>query len=173
MSKPKQSDIAKALGVTEGRVTQLKGKGMPVDSIDLAADWYRKNVDQKLSPKLGPSPLPPPAVETMREVMANLYDLQEERARREHHEANLAELKQRQLMGELVEVARVRRAVSTWSAMARAAFEKVPDKLAERVAAEGNAQACHALLTAEIDLILADLANGARQLKFESDDGRL
>ena len=172
MSKPKQSEIAKVLGVTEGRVTQLKSKGMPVDSIDLAADWYRKNVDQKLSPKLGPSVVPPPAAETMKEVVAGFYDLQEERARREHHEANLAELKQRQLMGELVEVARVRRAVTTWAAMARAAFEKVPDKLAERVAAETEAQNCHALLTAEIDLILADLANGARSLKFEGDDGR-
>lgn len=56
--------------------------------------------------------------------------------------------------------------------MARAAFEKIPDKVAERVAAESDAQQCHALLTAEIDLVLADLANGARTMRLDSDDGR-
>lgn len=160
------------LGVSEGRVTQLKGKGMPVDSLDLAADWYRKNVDQKLSPKLAPSPVPRPAAESVHEAMVTLFDLQEERARREHHEANLAELKQRQLMGELVEASRVRKAVTTWAAMSRAAFEKIPDKLAERLAAEVDAPACHALLTAEIDLVLADLASGAIAMRFDGDDGR-
>lgn len=173
MSLPKQTDIAAALGISPGRVTQLKSQGMPVNSIDLAADWYRKNVDQKLSPKLAPSPVPPPAADTMRDVIAGFYDLQEERARREHHEANLAELKQRQLMGELVEAARVRKVVTTWAATARAAFEKIPDKLAERLAAEADAQACHALITAEIDLVLSDLAAGARELKLDDgSDGR-
>jgi phage terminase Nu1 subunit (DNA packaging protein) len=172
VSKPKQSDIAKVLGITEGRVTQLKAKGMPVESIDMAAAWYRKNVDQKLSPKLAPPTVPPPAAQTMEAVTAAMYDLQEERARREHHEANLAELKQRQLMGELVEADRVRRVVTTWASMARAAFEKIPDKLAERMAAESDPQACHAMITGEIDLVLADLAAGAKSIKLVSEDGR-
>lgn len=172
MSKPKQSEIAKVLGITEGRVTQLKAKGMPVDSIDMAAAWYRDNIDQKLSPKLTPTTVPPPASQTMEAVSSAFYDLQEERARREHHEANLAELKQRQLMGELVEAERVRRVVTTWASMARAAFEKIPDKLAERLAAESDPQACHVLMTNEIDLVLADLASGARSIKLEANDGR-
>ena len=173
MSKPKQSDIAKVLGVTEARVTQLKAKGMPVDSIDLAADWYRVNIDQKLSPKLAPSIVPPAAAHTMQEVIASAYDLQEARAKRETHEANLAELKERQALGELVEASRVRRAVTSWAATARSAFEKIADKLSERLAAESDATACHALITAEIDLVLADLANGARTMRLEGDaDGR-
>lgn len=76
-------------------------------------------------------------------------------------------------MGELVEAARVRKVVTTWAATARAAFEKIPDKLAERLAAEADAQACHALITAEIDLVLSDLAAGARELKLDdANDGR-
>lgn len=173
MSVPKQTEIAAALGISPGRVTQLKGMGMPVNSIDLAADWYRKNVDQKLSPKLVPSGAPPPAKESMDSVISGMYDLQEARAKREHHEANLAELKERQALGELVEASRVRRAVTGWAATARSAFEKIADKLSERLAAESDATACHALITAEIDLVLADLANGARNMKLEGDpDGR-
>lgn len=172
MSKIKQSDIAKILGVTGARVTQLKAKGMPTNSVDAAAAWYRANIDQKLSPKLTPSIAPPPAEESMQAIIAGAYDLQESRAKREHHEANLAELKERQALGELVDASRVRRAVTTWAAMARSAFEKIPDKLSERLAAEADAVACHALITAEIDLVLADLAVGARGLKFEGDDGR-
>lgn len=172
MSKPKQSDIAKVLGVTEGRVTQLKAKGMPVDSIDMAADWYRNNVDQKLSPKLAPSIVPPAASHSMQEVIAGIYDLQEARAKREHHEANLAELKERQALGELVEASRVRRVVTSWAAMARSAFEKMPDKLSERMAAESDAVACHALMTEEIDMVLADLASGAANLRIDGDHGR-
>lgn len=172
MSKVKQSEIAAVLGVTEARVTQLKKKGMPVNSIDAAAAWYRANIDQKLSPKLTPSIAPPPAAFSMQEVIASAYDLQEARAKRETHEANLAELKERQALGELVEASRVRRAVTTWAAMARSAFEKIPDKLSERLAAESDAVACHALITAEIDLVLADLAYGAQSMRFEEDHGR-
>lgn len=38
--KVKQSEIAAALGLTAGRVSQLKSKGMPVDSIENARRWY-------------------------------------------------------------------------------------------------------------------------------------
>ena len=172
MSSLPQKEIAKVLGVSPPRVTQLKAMGMPVSSIDLAAAWYRENVDQRLSPKLTPSPVPPAAMDTMAEVIAEAYDIHRARAKREHHEANLAALKERQQLGELVEVSRVRLAVTKLAAMARSAFEKIPDKVAERVAAESDAQQCHALLCAEIDLVLADLANGARTLRLEADDGR-
>ena len=172
MIKIQQKEIAKVLGVSDGRVTQLKALGMPVSSIDLAAAWYRKNVDQRLSPKLSPSPVPPAAIDTMADVVAEAYDIHRARAKREHHEANLAALKERQQLGELVEVSRVRLAVTKLAAIARSAFEKIPDKVAERVAAESDAHQCHALLCAEIDQVLADLANGARTLRLEADDGR-
>ena len=173
MSKPKQSDIAKVLGVTEARVTQLKAKGMPVDSIDVAADWYRVNIDQKLSPKLAPSPVPPPAKDSMHSVIAGMYDLQEARAKREHHEANIAAYKERQMVSELVVEARVTMAITKLTAASRSAFEKIPDKIADRLAVESDSQRCHALLTDEIYQVLADLSAGALLMKFDGDgDGR-
>lgn len=177
MANPKGVNLAKHLGITPGRVSQLKAQGMPVDSYESATAWYRKHIDQKLSPKLTPGIALPPVAKAsaskVAEIIDGAYDLQESRAKREHHEANLAALKERQVLGELVEAARVKRAVTSWAAMARAAFEKIPDKVAERVAAESDAQQCHALLCAEIDMVLADLANGARTMRLDSDDGRL
>jgi phage terminase Nu1 subunit (DNA packaging protein) len=150
---------------------------MPVDSYDSATAWYRSNIDQKLSPKLTPGVVLPPVAKAagskVAEIIEGAYDLQAARAKREHHEANLAELKERQALGELVEASRVTRAVTSWAAMARAAFEKIPDKVSERLAALPDPQECHSLLTAEIDLVLADLAVGARGLRFDGDgDGR-
>jgi len=146
--------------------------GMPVDSIDAALAWYRVNVNQKLSPKLLGSTAPPPAAETMAAILAETYDINVARAKREHHEANLAELKERQVLGELVDASRVRRVVTSWAAMARSALEKIPDKLSDRLAAETDPVACHALMTSEMDLVLTDLAAGARNIKLDADDGR-
>jgi hypothetical protein len=172
MSKLKQSTIAKDLGVTEGRVSQLKAQGMPVDSMDAARCWYAEHVDQKFSPKLIPGVVIPSAREHVSEIIAEAYDIQRARAKREFHEANLAEIKEKQAIGALVEADRVRRAATTLAAMTRSAFEKIADKLADRLANETDATACHALLTAEIDQVLADLAAGARSLKLESENGR-
>lgn len=149
---------------------------MPVDSYDSATEWYRKNIDQKLSPKLTPGislpPVPKVSAAKVAEIIDGAYDLQASRAKREHHEANLAALKERQMLGELVEVARVRMAVTRLAALARAAFEKIPDRAAERLAAESDAQQCHALLRNEIDLVLSDLASGAQTMRLDGDDGR-
>ena len=169
--KLKQSTIAKELGVTEGRISQLKKQGMPVNSLEAARVWYAQNVDQTFSPKLVPG-VALPSVALLPEMIEGAYDIQAARAKREHHEANMAELRERQLLGELVEAERVKRAVSSLAAMVRSAFERIPDKLADRLAANTDAQACHALLTTEIDLVLADLANGAANLKLVADDGR-
>ena len=70
--------------------------------------------------------------------------------------------------GNLCEVEPVRRAVTNLAAAARLAFERIPDKLADRLAAATSADDCSALLTAEIDAVLADLAAGARAMRFET-----
>lgn len=171
MTAPKGVNLARHLGITPGRVSQLKRQGMPVDSYESSMDWYRKNVDQKLSPKLVPG-VAMPEMSKVAALINESYDLQAARAKREHHEANISALKERQILGELVSADRVKRAVTTWAAMARAAFEKIPDKVSERVAAESDSQECHAMLTSEIDLVLADLASGALTMRIDGEDGR-
>ena len=69
--------------------------------------------------------------------------------------------------GLLVEADKIKRSAVTLAAMTRSAFEKIPDKLADRLAAEAEPAACHALLTAEIDQVLADLADSCRNFSAE------
>lgn len=162
-------DLARELGVTKGRISQLKAQGMPVDTITAARAWYQENVDQRLSPKLIPGIQLPPK-DQLAAIVENAYDIQQARAKREHHEANLAEMRERQMSGELVEAAKVTRIVTTLAAMARSGFERIPDKLADRLSVLNEPSECHALLMLEIDQVLDDLASGAENM--ELTDGR-
>ena len=169
METVKLSLIAKALGVSGPRVTQLKAKGMPVDSIDAALAWYRVQINQKMSPKIFGSKAIPPAAESKAAVDAVCYDLNVSRAKREHHEANIADMKERQMAGSLVEADRVTRIVTEWAALARSAMERIPDKLADRVASLSDTVECHELMTAEIDQVLVELASSARLLRLDGN----
>lgn len=93
-----------------------------------------------------------------------VYDLQLARAKREHHEANIAELRERQKAGELVELQQVQMAYTTLAAQLRAALERLPDKLAPRLAAESDEHAVHVLLMTGLDTALMDMAKTAEQL---------
>ena len=83
------------------------------------------------------------------------------RRRREFHEANLAEMRERQKAGELVELAQVHLAYTTLAAQLRAALERIPDKLAPRLAAESDEHTVHTLLLTELDQALLDMAQQA------------
>lgn len=97
-------------------------------------------------------------------ITQTVYDLQLSRAKREHHEANIAEMRERQRAGELVELQQVHLAYTTLAAQLRAALERIPDKLAPRLAAEGDEHTVHSLLLAELDAALIDMAQSAAQL---------
>jgi len=55
MRVPSQAEIARALGVVRSRVTALKKRGMPVDSVDKAVAWHRMHIAQKAKPIGGDS----------------------------------------------------------------------------------------------------------------------
>lgn len=176
-----QSALARHLSVKRQAINDLVKRGIIMTgddgTIDVSAamEAMAKNLraDAKTvatimaSEQATPTGAPPPSDA----LDATSYHVA--RTLREAAEAKIAQLRLRQMIGSLVEAQRVTRAVTTWAAMARAAFEKVPDKVSERMAATPDPQECHALLTAEIDMVLADLAAGARALKFDGDnDGR-
>jgi len=97
-------------------------------------------------------------------------DLAEERAALARVQRERIEMLNAMTRGETVRADDVRHVVTTLSATARSGFERIPDKLSDRLAALGDPHECHALLTAEIDQVLEDLAAGAESLKL--DDGR-
>ena len=70
MARPKQyvskSEIAKELGVSKGRVTQLVKAGMPVQAdgrigLDKARKWYAANIRPQVKPAQRPKPPAQPA----------------------------------------------------------------------------------------------------------------
>lgn len=152
-------DVASA---TEAMAMTLRADSKTVASIMHTPPEYSN--DQNI-PTLEPQESPPTDP-----VDATSYHVA--RTLRETAEARMAQLRLRVMANQLVEVSRVRLVVTKLAAMARSAFEKIPDKVSERVAASSDAQECHALLCAEIDLVLADLAAGARSIRLDADDGR-
>lgn len=108
----------------------------------------------------GSQPAAPPTPETTSYHVA--------RTLREIAEAKIANFKLQTMAGELVDAGKVKVAATTIAAMTRSALEKIPDKLAGRFASETDPAACHALLTAEIDSVLADLALSCRNLNTAS-----
>lgn len=165
---PNLETIAQALGVTRPRVSQLKAKGMPVSSVEAAREWRASHVRPQFTV------LSEPTVPTVDAQIPTdvVYDIGEARARREHHEANIAAMREAQLAGSLVAIDRVRLALTTLAAEVRNAFERIPDKLAEPLAAESAADQIHALLTGAIGEVLEDLARSVTDLDFarEADD---
>jgi hypothetical protein len=157
-------DVAAA---TEAMAKTLRADSKTVASI-MAAPPGHASPPVSPVPTFAPPAAEPPAIDPND---ATSYHIA--RTLREAAEARMAQLRLRVMAGELVDADRVRRVVTTWAATARAGFERIPDKLAERLAVMTAPNECHALIALEIDQVLADLAAGAAAMKLETPtDGR-
>jgi hypothetical protein len=150
--------------IRDNRISLIDGKIDP----EIANFQWEKNTRPRI-PKCQPLPALTPA-DPARQPLPDCaitqtgYDLQLSRAKREHHEANIAEMRERQRSGELVELADVHLAYTTLAAQFRAALERIPDKIAPRLAAESDEHAIHTLLLTELDQAMLDMATTAAQL---------
>jgi phage terminase Nu1 subunit (DNA packaging protein) len=140
---PSGRSIAVALGVSPGRVSQLKAQGMPTDTVATAQDWYARHVDQKFAPTSG------------KRQTASLEDA---RVRRETAEANMAEMRELEKAGELVDAQAVRLLLADAGAQIGLILDRIPDRLAPRLVAGGTEQDIHRMLQEEIDQIRLQLA---------------
>lgn len=181
-----QSGLARLLGVKRQAVHDLVKRGIvPVGDdglIDVAhaTDAMAKTLraDAKTvasimsaAPAAVPTAPPPQATPTIDPNDATSYHVA--RTLREATEARMAQLRLRVMAGELVDADRVRRVATTLAATVRSGFERIPDKLADRLAAMTDPSECHAVLAQEIDQVLADLAAGAATVTLEAQgDGR-
>lgn len=75
--------------------------------------------------------------------------------------ARRAELELRRELGELCEVDRVRKALAELIVQARKAFERLPDRIAGRCAAETDARRVHTMMAEEIGAVCSELAESA------------
>ncbi|MCK7579278.1 MAG: hypothetical protein MZV65_28480 [Chromatiales bacterium] len=130
---------------------------------------WAKNSRRRL-PHRTPEQVSTTAAASLSPPEAQLYDIQAARAKREHHEANLADLRERKAAGSLLERTRVEKAILDAAARLRSSLEQIPSKLAPQLAAETDQTAVRALLGGALAESLANLADGLRELAGPEDD---
>jgi len=148
------SKVSIHTAVKTGRIV-LTAEGL-VDS-DAADASLRQNTTQPKAAYGG-------VLEPVAGIGTGGYDLQSARAKREFHEANLAEIRERKRSAELVEWSAVEKANADIYALLLNSLDRIPDKLADRLAAETNPFRCHSLLATEITQCRTDLADALTAL---------
>lgn len=160
---------AQSLGMSRYKVRKLRKEGMPVDSVDSARAWMAKNQTWRSClqalPNAGSNPSPS---EDGSNPLGAVYSFAEARARKEHHAANVAAIREQALAGTLVDLALVERILTTLAAQTRASLEQIADRLADRVASLDSPHQICELIQQEIDLTLEDLVNQIEQLEFDN-----
>jgi len=170
------SEYARLRGVARSTITRAVARGditlvnekVDVDIADL--QWFKAyQASSRLYEASGlPNPVATPGP-TSERGGATLQALRTDQARIAKHEADMAEMRSRQMAGQLIELAPTMRAITECAALTRSFFERIPDKLAERLAAELTPAACHRLLTDAIVEVLEDLAKSIRLLQGQID----
>lgn len=132
-----QAALARAIGLSPAMIVKLKGKGMPVHSVEAAQAWRSTNQRTYFKPDgvAGPAAVfqptkpgaPPPLTEAGDEAVP---DFKESRARREAAEADKAEMEAAKMRGDLVERGSVRREFEAAASRVREALLQLPDRVA-------------------------------------------
>lgn len=180
-----QAALAQALDLTEGRVSQLKSQGMPVESVEAAQAW--RNAQQNIAARK-PAPAAADALAAQHVAAQSVSvpfvpqtfpplsefpdeDFQAARTRREIAEANLAELKEAEQQGKVIQVDAVRAAWARRLAGTRDAILQIPVRVAPILAAETSIEQVSILLEAELRQALAELSRdgvGTSQQNMEA-----
>lgn len=162
--RPSQRALARELGLSPGRITQLAALGMPLYSAEAARAWRSQNVapvptsKDRASESLGGQSLScSPDDETDQPPMGYLQS----RARREAAEASMAEMRERELAGDLIRVAAIEAVWSANLAQLREALLQIPNRLGPQLAAESDAGAVINALEHEISSALRNLAGSS------------
>lgn len=178
-----QKELATLLNISPAMVSRLAKRGMPVDSVERAERWRRRHLepgrvkgarlDQPGSPKPTPATRPARAAADPADdapqggdqdaADPNACEPTDEahhqaRTRREIAEANMAEMREAELRGELIQVAAVRAAFGAALTATRDRLLSIPDRLAPVLAAESAPQRVHEVMSAELRDALAQLS---------------
>lgn len=151
---PSQAAVGRVLGLSPATMSKLKKQGMPVHSVEAAQTW--REARQSVAAR---KPLPATA-STFAPLPTALagegYDAA--RTRREIAEANLAELKEAEQQGRVIQVEAVRAAWARRLAGTRDAILQIPIRVAPILAAETSIEQVSILLETELRQALAELS---------------
>lgn len=175
----RQSELARALGLSKQAVSKLKGQGMPVHSVEAARAWRDENLSvaarketRESVPVASAAPIASPRSRPDPRALPPLGDDEEEdedfkaaRTREKISEANMAEMNEAKMRREMINVAVVERQLATDYATTRDALLQIPARIAPLIAGETDPAAIQTLLDAELHQALANLAGTAEQAK--------
>lgn len=148
--------------VQTGRITLINGK---IDPEVADIQWAKNtNASQQRNQFAQSSLVVVPGDDPV-DPIAGIFNLATARAKREHFDAELSEMRARKESGELVAANEITAAITAAAAMIRSALERMPDKLADRLAAETSALTIHALMQTEIDQVLDDMTFAVLELR--------
>ena len=170
-----QNELATLLDISPAMVSRLAKRGMPTDTLERAERWRRRHLEPgrvkgaRLDQPSGPKPTPAtrpsraagdPANDAPQGGDPDAADPNaseptdeahhQARTRREIAEANMAEMREAELRGELIQVAAVRAVFGAALSATRDRLLSIPDRLAPVLAAESTPQRVHETLYAEI-----------------------
>jgi hypothetical protein len=189
-----QAAIGRALGLAPSTITKLRGQGMPVTSVAEAQAWreLRQNsLQRKPEPKPAAAlptasarpaaPLPPaapvpPMIRTLPQLPPDDDDgdfdfgesLDQARLRDKIAEANMREMAEAEMRGDLIRVAAVKATLGTVFATTRDALLQIPARLAPTLAADTDPASVMNALHAEIHQALHHLANAPASIGQDS-----
>jgi phage terminase Nu1 subunit (DNA packaging protein) len=152
-------ELAEALGVTTGRISQLKTQGR-FDGC-FAVVRHKIEWDKEAAIKAFAEGNPLVSTSPTRKTSAELEipTFNESRAKSEHFRAELARLDLEVKEDQLVEVARVQREAFTAARAVRDALGNIPDRVSNQLAAESDPVVIHQTLTEEIRKALETLTD--------------
>lgn len=170
----RQSELARALGLSKQAVSKLKGQGMPVDSVEAASAWRDENLSvaaRKEARESVPAALATKCPDTRAFPPIGDDDDEEDedfkaaRTREKISEANMAEMNEAKMRREMINVAVVERQLATDYATTRDALLQIPARIAPLLAVETDTAAIQTMLDAELHQALVNLAGTAEQAK--------
>lgn len=173
---PSQAAIGRALDLSPASITKLKGQGMPVDSVESAQAWRvaRQNIAARKPEPASARNFTLPSAEMIRANATPPENPEpgddtdsardEARTRREIAEANIAEMREGELRGDLIRMTSVKATLAAVFATTRDALLQIPARLAPLLAADTDPANVQNTLHAEIHQALVTLAGAPERI---------
>lgn len=145
--------------IANNRITTVERDGKVWIDPEVADIQWARNTRDFGQQRKAPAPA---AVATP--IEAELYDMQQARAKREHHEANLAALREAEKLGALVAFDDVKRAAAAASAQMAQIIDRLPVRLGDVLAAETDPVRVRQLLEEALAEALGEFADACEAM---------
>ena len=152
-------ELAVALGVTTGRIGQLKTQGRFDGCFAVVGNKIQWDKEAAIKVFKDGNPLVQVSPTRRKSSDLEIPTFNESRAKSEHFRAELARLDLEVKEEQLVEASRVERAAFTLARSVRDALGNIPDRVSNQLAAESDPVVIHQTLTEELRKALESLTD--------------